>query len=260
MIREMFHYWKQARAFTKFGFVVVFGVILQLGYRTPATAQEVAGGCGVLALQGRFGPYDYRANKYIPESTYGSHRALLSIVEGAHFTPEVESLLRGKSAALPGSDIAYTLHAFPNHHRALIAVATLSEKEKKARPTNTPYEVECWFKRAVTFRPDDNIVRLIYASFLSTQSRQSEAVQQLEFVASNAGDNAFTYNNIGMVYFDMKDYDKALAFAHKAYDLGLGIPTLKEQLIKVNKWTEPSNSSSGEIQSSSNSKPELPKD
>ncbi len=71
--------------------------------------------------------------------------------------------------------------------------------------------------RAVAWKPDDNIVRVIYASYLASTKLEKEAEQQLTVAASHAGDNAFTQHNIGLVYFDMKNYEKALFHAHKAY-------------------------------------------
>jgi len=211
---------------------------IQLVSPANALAQEPPAGCGTLRSEGRFGPYDYRVDRYIPETTFRSHRALLFIVENAHFTPEVEAGFRGKTSGPPGYDISYTLHAFPNHHRALISMAAIGEKTKTDKPTGSTYPIECWFQRAVVFRPDDNIVRLVYANWLSRKMRLSEAESQLTFAANQAGDNAFTYHNIGLVYFDMKNYEKALVFAHKAYGMGLGTPTLKQQLVTVGKLTD----------------------
>ena len=217
----------------------LLGALLLLGWPRSSTAQEVPGGCGQLYSQGRFGPYDYRAGRYIPESVFRSHSALLSMVENAHFTPEVEILVRGKTSTRPGYDISYTLHAFPNHHRALIAVDGLGEKEKTDKPVGSSYTVECWFRRAVAWRADDQIVRMIYAKFLAKAKRDKEAEEQLLAAANLAGDNAFTHLNIGLIYFDMKRFDEALSYAHKAEALGLTIPTLRDQLKKAGKWTDP---------------------
>lgn len=211
----------------------------------PIHAQELPSGCGSLRMQGRFGPYDYRASRYIPETTYRSHQALLGIVENRHFTPEVEALIRGGTGATPGGDIAYTLHAFPNHHRALIAVDALSQKENTTKPFGTNYDIECWFSRATAWRPDDAIVRMIYANFLVRNKRFKDAERQLNVATDLAGDNAFTYNNIGLIYFDMKNYEKALIHAHKSYELGLRIPTLQDALKSVGKWVDPIESQTG---------------
>ena len=80
---------------------------------------------------------------------------------------------------------------------------------------------------------------MLYATYLAKNSRLPEATKQLERATESAGENAFTHNNIGMVYFDMKDYDKALVMAHKSIDLGFPQTTLREQLQSVGKWSEP---------------------
>lgn len=219
------------------GSAIFLGILLVLNSPILAFSQEVQGGCGSLS-QG-WGPFDYRPDRYIPENTYHSHRALLGIVEDNHFTPEIEALIRGKTSGTPGGDLSYTLGVFPNHHRALLAMAALGEKEKASKVIGAHYSVECYFRRAVTWRPDDNIVRMIYANYLSKAMRLSEAENQLSIVSNQAGDNAYTHNNIGLLYFGMKNYEKALVHAHKAYALGLGIPTLRERLKSVGKWSEP---------------------
>lgn len=94
--------------------------------------------------------------------------------------------------------------------------------------------------RAVQFKPDDTIARLIYATFLGKNARVPEAMQQLEQANTLAKDNAFTHYNIGLVYFDLKQYDKSLAQAHTAYGLGFPQPGLRDQLKAAGKWKEAS--------------------
>jgi len=184
---------------------------------------------------------DYRAEKYVYENTYRSHGALLKLVEDAHFTPNVESLRSSKNGTgKPGPDLAYTLRVYPNHHRALIAMAALGEKERTPQPNGSEYSVECWFFRAISFAPDDNLPRMIFAQYLIKNNRNEEADAQLGIVADRAADNAFTHNNIGLLYFDMKNYEKALFHSHTAISLGLGLPVLPDQLKSVGKWVDPS--------------------
>lgn len=202
--------------------VALFGVI-------SAHAQTADSPCGALS-QGMagYGPYDYRTDK--PK---------LGVVEQYHFTPAVENLLRGKTSVLPGADLDYTLRAFPNHHRALIAVVRYSEKMKSPQPQGTNYSVACYFDRALRFRPDDTVVRMLYATYLSTNARTPEALQQLEVATASAAENAFSHYNIGMIYFDLKNYDKALLQAHKAISLGFARTALRDRLQSVGKWTDP---------------------
>jgi len=44
--------------------------------------------------------------------------------------------------------------------------------------------------------------------------------------------------NLGIVYLDLGDKDKALASAKKAYNLGAQLPGLRERLRKAGVWKE----------------------
>jgi tetratricopeptide (TPR) repeat protein len=192
-----------------------------------AQAQEGGSPCGPLRPPGQYGPLDFRKNEG------------LQIVVGAHFLPFVEALVRGNTAATPGGDIDYTLRAIPNHPRALIAMTRLAEKEKRAQPVGARYTVECYYERAIRFTPDDLIVRMLYANFLIANSRNSEALSQLDSVTKNAGDNPFTHYNLGLIYFDAKEYEKSLQHAQIAYALGFQQTLLKDKLQGVGRWAEP---------------------
>lgn len=215
----------------------------------PALAQEpaVLRGCPLDLTIAR----DYRPEKYVFEGTYRSHGALLKLVEEAHFTPLVEILQRGHSSARPGPDISYTLQIYPNHHRALIAMLALGEKEKTSQPHGATYSIECWLNRALRFSPDDQIVRMIYIQFLIKEGRGKEAEQQLVYVANNADGNVFTHNNIGLLYLKMKNIEQALFHAHKAQALGLAIPALMAKLKKEGHWIDSSQTQPIESQTNS---------
>ena len=195
----------------------------------PAFAQPDPWTCGPLRPPGQFGPYDYRYDRGQP----------LGLVEGAHFGPEIEALIRGNRNHLVGPDIDYTLRAYPNHHRALIAMMRLGEKQKTNKPDGANYTVECYFERAVLFRDNDPTVRMLYAGYLSKQNRQSEALAQLARATLLAKDNGFTHYNIGLVYFDMKVYDRALAQAHRAIELDFERSELRDLLKNAGQWQEP---------------------
>lgn len=192
-----------------------------------AQAQGNSMNCG--ELKSHYGPFDYRTNR----------GETLDVVERHHFTPEVEALIRGKSTIHIGSDLSYTLGTFPNHHRALISMMRLGEKLKTPRPPHTAYSVECYFERALRFRPDDLVARMLYATFLHENNRKPEALRQLEQVEKAADATPLTHYNVGLIYFDMAEYEKALTQAHKARSLGLPRNDLREKLVQVGKWIEP---------------------
>lgn len=191
-------------------------------------AQTGEASCGPIA--NAFGPFDYRTER-------GNN---LNLVESAHFTSTVEALIKGTTGPI-GGDLGYTLRAFPNHHRALMSVMRYGEKVKSNNLPGMPYTVECYFDRAIRFKPDDSIVRMIYSMFLNKAGRTADAINQLDIAAASAEDkeNAFTHYNLGLNYFDLKDYNKSLIQAQKAYELGFIQPELKNRLEKIGKWTEP---------------------
>lgn len=184
--------------------------------------------CGPLYTPGHYGPADYRT----------ASRSSKELVEGAHFTPGVESLKVGKTG-LFGGDISYTLRVFPNHPRALAAMERLAEKEKANPPPASEYTIECWYERAMRYQPDDPVVRLLYVNFLIKRNQQEQANQHLKYVIESASDNPFTQFNAGMLLFDMRDYDGALRQAHKALAMGLPRPELRDRLKSVGRWEDP---------------------
>lgn len=206
--------------------VTSIGLLVAIFSVMPVYAQSGNSACG--SLKNGYGPYDYRTD-----------RDKLPVVEGAHFTEPIEALIRGSQSRHPGGDIDYTLRAIPNNHRALIAMMRLGEREKTPQPSNSRYSIECWFERAILFRPDDGIVRMIYSTYLNRKGRIPDATRQLEIATTYAKDSAFTHYNIGLHYFDLKNYDKALIQAHKAMALGWTKTELRDQLSSVGKWTEP---------------------
>lgn len=186
------------------------------------------GSCGPIYIPTHVGPFDYR-----------NERQLLSTVEFGHYQPGVERLIKPMFQYF-GADLDYTLKAFPNHHRALMTMARLTIKEKTLTPKGANYSAECYFIRGMTFRPDDLIVRMIYASFLVMHQRNQDAAKQLDFVLESAGDDPFTHYNVGMIYADMKDWPRALQQAHIALAGGFGRPELKNRLQSAGQWREPS--------------------
>lgn len=199
--------------------------ILLLAVAGLAQAQA-ASACGSLA--NHYGPFDYR------KATKGQ----LGIVEEAHFTPLIENLIKGRDNPF-GDDIAYTLRVFPNHHRALLTIQKLAEREKTDTPSYARLSVACYFERAIRFQPDDIIVRMLFASYLIKKTRYDEATQQLDETIRLAGDNPFSNFNVGLVFLEMKNYERALAQAHRAAALGFTRTELKDRLVSAGKWVEP---------------------
>lgn len=179
-------------------------------------------------LKSSFGPFDY---------TNGENHSNLELVENFHFTPSVEQLIKGNTGTL-GGDLGYTLAVFPNHHRALMAFSKLAIRDKKLRPDGARYSVECYFDRAMRFKPDDGIVRMIYGIYLSKSGNLGKAIEQLGEAERLQPENANISYNLGLLYLKKKDYAQARTYAKKAYKLGFPLQGLKNMLSAAGQWDE----------------------
>lgn len=185
--------------------------------------------CSVEKVPGQFGPFDYRT----------AAAADKNIVEGAHFTKDVETLRKGSSSVNIADDIGYTLHAFPNHPRALLAMSNLGLKLKTQRPPGARFTVDCYFERAVHFRPDDQMVRLVLGIHLTRRGQKEAARTQLEIAERYPLNDANFHYNLGLAFLDADDADRALVHAWKAYELGYELPGLRNRLERAGKWRDP---------------------
>jgi tetratricopeptide (TPR) repeat protein len=198
------------------------GILLVLAWTAwPAAAQS--GSCG--ALENHYGPYDY--------SDAAQRRDKLPIVERFHFNADVEGLVRGITSENVLGDLDYTLRTFPNHHRALNAVARYELRGGKPGEYLT---AECYFDRALRFRPRDGMVHLIYGIYLHRKGQLPAAQERYEYAIAVLPDNAEAHYNLGLLFVDTKAYDKARKHALEAYRLGYPLEGLKRKLARVGAW------------------------
>lgn len=174
------------------------------------------------------GPFDYRLG--------GGN---LGMVESNHFSPEIENLVRGRTGTL-AQELSFVLHGFPNHHRALASVSRYALRERSPTPGQLDYTVDCYFARALRFRPDDHIVAMLYADFLTKSRRGGEAVQQLDGVSqSPAANNPLTSYNLGLLYLEAGRPELALTMAHRAMAQGNPRTGLADALRAKGQWKDP---------------------
>ena len=209
----------------KSNFLSFLVLIFCVSNAPAASANEIQ--CG--SLQGSFGPFDYRI----------ASQANKQLVEGAHFTREVEQLIRGNTATEPTADLAYTLRVFPNHPRALRSLMEWGFRKKTDLPHGSKWPIWCYFERAIRFQPDDPQVKMLYGVYLQRKGKLKEAAGQLLEAEELAGENANLLYNIGLVYLDLGDSTKALEYAHRAYSMGFPLEGLRNRLKRAGKWREP---------------------
>ena len=187
-------------------------------------ASAVALNCGELVQLASGGDYLNPAD----------HNKLLT-VESFHFTKDVETLTRGSSGTVVG-DLDYTLERFPNHHRALAAMARYGLRHKGVPQPGTHRPIECYFERALRFNPRDVQVHNLYAGYLLALKRDDDALAQLEKVIEFDPDNATAHYNLGLLYVKRKAYAKAREHAEKAYARGFPLQGLKNKLVEARQW------------------------
>ncbi|MDR2839007.1 MAG: hypothetical protein LBV49_10675 [Azonexus sp.] len=193
--------------------------------------------CGDLTENYLHKPTDYRT----------APQEQLNLVERPHFRTEHATILKGQTEASSGygqsygglmAGFDYTLRVFPNHHLALQDIDRLGLMLKTEKPAKAHFSLECYYKRAIAFVPDDSVVRLLYGLYLNRRGRIKEGVEQLQAAEENAPDDSNVQYNLGLAWFQIKDYDKAREYAKRAYEGGFPLPGLRQMLIKAGQWKE----------------------
>ncbi|MFQ5761142.1 MAG: tetratricopeptide repeat protein [Acidiferrobacterales bacterium] len=180
-----------------------------------------------------YGPFDYTNPEHV--------RDRLPVVEKYHFNADVENLKSGMSSYIV-DDLAYTLNAFPNHHRALNAMTRLWRRYRQkgkippgAHPEQPP---KYWLDRAMRFAPHDGVVPLLYAIHLHRLKKYDQALILYKQAEKMLPNSAEVHYNLGLLYVARHEYGLALLHARQAYKLGYPLPGLKTKLIAAGVWKE----------------------
>lgn len=180
-----------------------------------------------------YGPFDY--------TDPDDFRDKLPIVEEYHFNSDVENLRGGMGNNVYVSvELIYVLRSFPNHHRALNAMSRLwlQYREKGTIPPGTPptSTPEHFFEEAIKFAPHDGVVQFLYAMHLHSSGEKKKAIERYRIAEELLPNSVELHYNMGLLYFDMKNYEQANTHAQIAYKLGYPLQGLKKKLIRVGAW------------------------
>lgn len=186
-------------------------------------ASENAGNCGELV--NGYGPFDY---------TNPAHRQeKLPVVEDIHFTQEVENLTSGSTGTVE-SDLDYVLHAFPNHHRALYAMGNWQLRQ--GNRGGATYSAECYFDRAVRFRPGDAVSWMLYGMYEYKRGNNERALEKYEQALKVNPKLIEAHYNLGLLLVELERYDDAQKQAVEAYSAGFPLDGLKNKLAALGYW------------------------
>jgi Tfp pilus assembly protein PilF len=155
-------------------------------------------------------------------------KSQVRLVEQFHFSADVEMLRAGSTGMLP-HDLEYTLNSIPNHYRALAAYSTWELKNPQPARARER-SAECWFQRAINFRPDDPQLHTLFGTFLHRAGRLAEAGAEYETAEKMGSNSAELFYNRGLLELDRGNVDVARSYAERAYALGYPLPGLRNKL------------------------------
>jgi tetratricopeptide (TPR) repeat protein len=195
-----------------------FGLAVTTWAWSGAVLAQNVPGCG--NLSNPYGPFDYNDPTARQEN--------LPRVEQHHFTPVVQSLRSGQTGSV-SHDLGYTLRAFPNHHAALDAASRYELKGGRMVDLDIR-GAECFFKRAIAFRPEDETVRMLYANHLVKRKRIDDAREQYVKALELAPESAEVNYNAGLFFLAQGDVERAKDLATIAYRQGYPLPGLRNKI------------------------------
>ncbi|MEO8443486.1 MAG: tetratricopeptide repeat protein [Gammaproteobacteria bacterium] len=187
-------------------------------------------------MPGAAGPYDYVDPKF---------EWNLNDINQNHWVPAQRELANNRlQHAL--YQLNYLLIRVPNHYPGLFELGRIQQlhpdvtyvpalagmNETLAFPP-TP---ECYFDRAFRYRPNDPTLRMLFGLYYHQTHNLDEALVQYKKAESMDAESSEIQYNMGLLYFDMKDYEAAVSHAQKAYKLGYPLGGLRNKLVAAGKW------------------------
>lgn len=168
-------------------------------------------------------PSDYYGNEY--------GKRLIKDVEEHHIGPGIQRM-NGKPHmwiyAL--QDFDFVLAYYPNHPQGLKLKAEVAMKMGK------PQLAEESFQKAIRLYPHTTGTYILYAIFLQQNGKLEAAEANYKKALDSEPASVNAHYNLGLLYFDKKQYELANAHAQQAYAMGHPLPGLRKKLESINAW------------------------
>ncbi|MGQ0834950.1 MAG: tetratricopeptide repeat protein [Gammaproteobacteria bacterium] len=177
---------------------------------------------------GNYGLTDYR----LREISSATKRALADL-DSHHTNPAVEAMFRGAYGGEVKADLNFTLVHSPNHHRALQALVQYDRAGGKAGGFPA---TECYFHWAQVFAPDDSRVWMIGGYYFWTKGDRSRAETWYRQALQFDPEYADAHYNLGLLYFELADFERSLEHARAAYEAGYPLVGLRNKLERSGHW------------------------
>jgi tetratricopeptide (TPR) repeat protein len=177
---------------------------------------------------------------YNPGTGSDEATALFKNVHSYHLQPGIDALNKGNWKAAH-DNFEFILNYYPNSPQALNGMSELCVIKWKSPLC----DADTWFDRAIARNDSVATTWVLYGIHLQRKKLPREAVQQFERAITLDPGSINAHYNLGLAYFDLKDYDKANQEAQKSYALGAPLPGLRDKLVRVGAW-KPSKSTPAE--------------
>ena len=152
-------------------------------------------------------------------------------VEQYHVGPAMEKLrVRRYQAAI--GDIQFVLRHFPNHPQALmLMIDVLRAMEVASMQSHRSHSKTP--SRSIRMSPRTYVLQGIY---LYRAKRFPAAIASFEKALTIDPDSVNAHYNLGLAYFETKQFELANVHAQRAYQLGASAPGLRDKLIRAGQW------------------------
>jgi tetratricopeptide (TPR) repeat protein len=194
-----------------------------------AGAEEAVEGCDYAYGSDR-APNDYRARDATSQNKWD-----VADVKRNHLDPAVNSMRAGNYSRGVMADIDFILRYWPNYYPALQALITYD------LAGGLSYEFQstaCYISRARNFFPDDPKVMLADAYYAWKKGNKERAGKIYQQVLTVVPDSADAHYNLGLLYFEQGEFEKASQHARAAYAAGYPLDALRQKLQKKGYWQE----------------------
>jgi tetratricopeptide (TPR) repeat protein len=175
-------------------------------------------------------PSDRQPNDYRMYNSTAQSRWSIADLKRNHYDPAMRAMHEGSYSRGVKADLAFILNWWPNHYvalQALVAYDFGGGKDYDYPPT------ECYFERAKSIFPDDVEVRVIEGYYFWRKHDKRRAVASYEEALAINPASADAHYNLGLIYLEMSQFDKAREHARIAYAAGYPLPGLRKKLAQA---------------------------
>src|SRR5207249_7460936 len=137
-------------------------------------------------------------------------------VEGYHLQPGIDNMGK-KEYSSAKANFEFILNYYPNHPRALSLLSEVCDVRSRC-------DVDEWFEKAIGRNPNAPQTYLINAVHLQRRNHLSEAIDNYRKAISLNPAEPYAHYNLGLAYFDAKEFALANREAQIAAFLGVRLP------------------------------------